>query len=225
VHSCAGRGLAADIAGHVREHQVAIRRESVDDGGDDRERVVVVADEMQHSHQQHRQRLAEIDELTRTGMIQDCLRIPQVSLDYDGIPAGLEGTGVGQDHRIVVDVHHPGTGVDVQGDLMHIALGGQPGADVHELGDPGLGGQVTDGPAQEPAVLHGHQLRLRRGLAHLQGSRPVSGEVVVTTEPEVIHPRRRRDRRINPERRYGAAGHATSSIRCRTGQVRRIRCP
>ena len=38
---------------------------------DDRVRVVIVADEVQHGHQQHRQRLAEIDELTRAGMIQD----------------------------------------------------------------------------------------------------------------------------------------------------------
>ena len=36
-----------------------------------------------------------------------------------------------------------------------------------------------------------------------------------TAEPEVIHPRRRRDRSVNPERRRGAAGHAVPPSRTR----------
>ena len=97
-----------DIAGHVREHQVTARLESVADGGDDRGRVVIVADEMQHGHQQHGQRLAEIDELARAGMIQDRPRVPQVRLDNHGVPAGLQRAGVSQHHRVIVDTHHPG---------------------------------------------------------------------------------------------------------------------
>jgi hypothetical protein len=78
---------------------------------------------------------------------------------------------------VIVDIRYPGRRVDFLGDLVHVVLRGQPGAHVQELGDPGIGSQVAYCPAQEPAVLHRHQLRLRRRLAHLQGSRPVSGEV------------------------------------------------
>jgi ferredoxin len=57
-------------------------------------------------------------------------------------------------------------------------------------------------------------LRLR--ASHLQRSRPVSGKVIVTAEPVVIHPRRRRDRGV-PERRRGAAGDAGPPSRTRAG--------
>ena len=40
-------------------------------------------------------------------------------------------------------------------------------------------------------------LRLR--ASHLKRSRPVSGKVIVTAEPVVIHPRRRRDRGVPNE--------------------------
>ena len=39
VHGCVSSGLAADIAGHVRQHQVAARLENVADGADDRGRI------------------------------------------------------------------------------------------------------------------------------------------------------------------------------------------
>ncbi len=111
----------------------------------------------------------------------------------------------------------PGIRVDLLGDLVDVALGGQPGPDIQELRDARLGGQIAHSPAQELAVLHRYQLEFRRCLAYRQDCRPVHGEVVVATEPVVIHPRRRRDRGVDPERRRGPASHADSSISTRTG--------
>jgi hypothetical protein len=99
---------------------------------------------------------------------------------------------------VVVHVHHPGGRVDSLRDLMHVALGRQPRADVQELRDTSLGSQVAHRPAQEPAVLHRHQLGLRRRLAHRQSGRPVNCEVIVTAEPVVIYPGRRGDRGVDP---------------------------
>jgi hypothetical protein len=55
---------------------------------------------VQHCHEQHGQRLGEIDKFPRTGMIEDCLRFPQIRLDHCGIAAGLEDTRVGKHHRV-----------------------------------------------------------------------------------------------------------------------------
>jgi hypothetical protein len=44
---------------------------------------------------------------------------------------------------------HPGLRRRILGDLVDVARRGQPAADVEELPDPGLGGQVADRPAQE----------------------------------------------------------------------------
>jgi hypothetical protein len=62
---------------------------------------------------------------------------------------------VGQDHRVVVDIDDPGVGGDPLGDLVGVVGGGQAGADVQELADPGLAGQVGDGPDEERARAAG----------------------------------------------------------------------
>jgi hypothetical protein len=59
---------------------------------------------------------------------------------------------VHQHQRVVVDVDDPGVRRDLLGDLMGVVRGGQAGADVEELRDPGLRGQVADRPGQEPAL-------------------------------------------------------------------------
>ena len=61
-------------------------------------------------------------------------------------------------------------------------------------------------------------------LAHLQRRRPVSGKVVVTAELVVVHPRRRRDRGVDPEQRRATAGHADSPSRPKPGMVKLHRC-
>jgi hypothetical protein len=50
---------------------------------------------------------------------------------------------VGQDHWVVVDVDDPGVGGDALGDLVGVLGGGQAGADVQELPEAGLAGQVA----------------------------------------------------------------------------------
>jgi hypothetical protein len=83
--------------------------------------------------QQHGQRLAEIDEFPDAGMVDDRLRLAQVSLDHHRVVTGLQRTGVSKHHRVVIDIHHAHTRVNPLGDLMHIALGRQPGPDLLAL--------------------------------------------------------------------------------------------
>ena len=68
------------------------RRQGLANEPDDRVRVIIAADEMQYGYQQHGQRLAEVDELKRSGMVQDRGRVSRVRLDHGGVPAGLQGT-------------------------------------------------------------------------------------------------------------------------------------
>src|SRR6185312_15175790 len=150
----------------MRYHHVAAGGQGLADGPDDGIRVFAGAYEVQHSHQEHTQWLAEVDKVKRPVMSQDRGRVAQVRLDHRGVPAGLEGARVGEHHRIVVHVDHPGVRVDQLGDLMNVALRWQPGPDVQELDDARLSSQVADSPAQELAVLQRHQLYLGYGLAY-----------------------------------------------------------
>jgi hypothetical protein len=54
---------------------------------------------------------------------------------------------VRRDDRVVVDVEDPGSRCGLLGDLVDVARGGQPGADVEELADALLGGQIRQQPS------------------------------------------------------------------------------
>jgi hypothetical protein len=56
------------------------------------------------------------------------------------------------DQRIVVDVDDATPRRGRLGDFVGVVGRGQPGADVEELTDPCLGGQVADDADQEPAL-------------------------------------------------------------------------
>ena len=78
--------------------------------------------------------------------------VVQVRVDVVGralAGAGQQRPGVGEDQRVVVDVDDPGVGGDPLGDLVGVVRGGQAGADVEELPDAGLAGQVAHGAAEE----------------------------------------------------------------------------
>src|SRR5205807_1249102 len=124
-----------------------------------------VLDVVQDRDQQQADGPAEVDQPADDGIGQD-LRGPA---DVEG--GDLGGTGVGEqrlavrvDDRVVVDVYHVDRRVDLVRDLAHVALGGQPGTDVEQLGDTRLGDQVAHGPAQERPVRLGRERRLRRQL-------------------------------------------------------------
>jgi hypothetical protein len=69
---------------------------------------------------------------------------------------------------------------------MGVVGGGNAGADVEELADAGLAGQIPHRPGQERAVPT-HALYHVRVFPHGGlGSCPVGGEVVLSAEPVVI---------------------------------------
>ena len=80
------------------------------------------------------------------------------------------------------------------GDLVHVALGWQARADVEELPDPRVLGQVPDRPAQEragwPALLS--QPPAPPPAVHRPASRS-GGEVILPAEQPVVDPRDVRD--------------------------------
>jgi hypothetical protein len=87
---------------------------------------------------------------------------------------------------IVVDIHNAALWVDGLGYLVGVAWGGQARADVEELADTALAGQVADGTGQERPVgpRAGHYLRT---LAHhFLGSLAVGWVVVLTAEPHAV---------------------------------------
>ena len=60
-----------------------------------------------------------------------------------------------QHEGVVVHVDDPGVRSDLLGDLVGVVRGGQARADVEELCDPGVGGQVADRAGEEPALHPG----------------------------------------------------------------------
>jgi hypothetical protein len=68
---------------------------------------------------------------------------------------------VSQHQRVVVDVDDPGRRGDGLRHLVDVAGGGQAAADVEELGDARLSGQVPDRAAEECPVLLGRDVRGR----------------------------------------------------------------
>jgi hypothetical protein len=95
-----------------------------------------------------------------------------------GAPAGEQRTGVGQNHRIVVRVHDPAFPRDLLRHLMHAARRGQAGADIQELADARLAGQVAHRPGQERLVSPHRRNQVRISSHRVLSCLPVHGEVV-----------------------------------------------
>ena len=131
-------------------------------------------------------------------MGQDRGRITQVRVDDRSTVTRGQGLRVSQHRRVVVHVNDPGVRRDCLGDLVHVPVGGQPGAEVEELPDARLGGQEPDRAAEERPVGPGHLGELGGHFHHLAGGSPVGGEVVLPAEQVVIDPGRGRDRRVDP---------------------------
>ncbi len=141
---------------------------------------------MQDRRQEHRDRLVEVQQGTHFGVVEDSVRVAQVCLDNSGGDfVGEQGTAVGEDHRVVVDVDDAHFRVDLVRDFVHISGGGQAGADVEELADTGTD-QFPGGTAQQHAAFPAQLFALGEDLLHGGRSGPVGGEVVLPAEEVVV---------------------------------------
>jgi hypothetical protein len=95
-----------------------------------------------------------------------------------------------QHDRVVVDVDHLGVRSHPLSYLVRVVRGGDPGAEVQELADGRLAGQVPGHPAEEGPVGAHPEPQARRHGHHALGGLPVGGEVVLAAEPVVIDPGR-----------------------------------
>jgi hypothetical protein len=105
-----------------------------------------------------------------------------------------------QDDGVVVGVDHAAVGRDALRHLMGVVRRRQAGADVEELADAGLGGQVTDGPAEERAVGPHVGRDPRPDGNDLLGGFPVGGEIVLAAQPVVVDPGRVGHAGVDPAR-------------------------
>jgi hypothetical protein len=113
---------------------------------------------------------------------------------------------VGHGDLVAVDVDDAGIRGDLLGDLVHVALGRDAGADIEELADPRLPGEVADGPPQEgPVLAHGGTQDRVHGQ-HRAGGVLVGEEVVAAAQPVVIDTGRVGLSGVN-SRRYPARLH------------------
>ncbi|KIX79764.1 hypothetical protein SF12_02540 [Streptomyces sp. MBRL 601] len=152
-----GVGGAAQFQGGVGEGEVAAGGERVDQVADDAAGLGGVGDEVEDAEQHHRDRPGQVQGAGGPG--EDGPGVVGVGVQVGGGALGGPGeqrAGVAEDDRVVVDVDDAGAGVDALGDLVGVVDGGQSGADVQELGDARLPGQVRHGPPEEGAVGAGH---------------------------------------------------------------------
>ena len=201
-----GVSLPAEFQRGVGQQEIAAGHDRVQQGPDDRSGLVVVQHEVQDAQHDERDRLAEVERGLRGP--HDGGGLVRVGVDVAGDRrrgAGQERAGVGQDDRVVVDIHHPRVRPDGRGDLMGVLRGGQARADVQELPHPGTGHE-TDRAAEERPVGPGHLHDARMHRAHMLSGRLVDPEVVLAAQPVVPHPRVVSDARVD----VGNRRHAPS---------------
>ena len=92
-----------------------------------------------------------------------------------------------QDDGIVIDVDNARVRRGRKHDLVRIVSGRDPGADVEKLPDPGLGGQESGRPGEErpvgPHRLHDPGI----GRHDRVTGRTVGREIVLASEPVIVH--------------------------------------
>src|SRR5262245_4645060 len=125
------------------DHKVAAGRHRVQQPADDGARLVVVGDEVQDPEKHDGDRSVEVE--GASGVVEDFIRLLKIGIDVVG--GALWATDqqcarVGEDQRIVVDVHDARFWRDTLGDLMGVVGGRQTGTYVEELPYLGLAGQV-----------------------------------------------------------------------------------
>jgi hypothetical protein len=137
---------------------------------------------------------------------------------------------VGEDDRVVVDVDDPRVGGGLLGDLVRVVRRGDAGADVEELADPGLLGQVADGAGEEPPVRLDPPAQAGGDGQDAFGGFAVGREIVLAAQPVVVDAGRVGDRGVDREVDgrvlRGAAGsgalrssHEAASIRAAAAET------
>ena len=187
--------------------QPAAVGQCVPEGGDDSGRVLLGRDEVQDRDHEHGDRLVEVDQLAHLRRGQDVGRPPDVGVDDVGVRVvGEQGEAVGDGHRVLVDVDHPGLRARRLGHLVDVALRRYPRAEVDELPDTGPG-QEAHRPPEEGPVGAGQRAHL--GVDGRDGRHrfPVDGEVVLPAQHRVVHPGYARLVRIGPWRQSIRVGH------------------
>jgi len=97
--------------------------------------------------------------------------------------------GVGQDQRVVIGVDDAAVRGDGLGDVVGVG-GGQAGADVEELADPYITGQMADGAEQESSAGAGDVDDAWGTGTNLLTERLVDRVVVFAAQPVVPDPGR-----------------------------------
>src|SRR5262249_14696049 len=124
----------------VAERQVAAGGERVDQLRDRRVRRFVVGDEVQYGNQQQRGGLAQVEQAAYGGVAEYLARLAYIAADRGGVGVtGEQFEAFADGDRVDVHVDDPGVGRDPLGDLVHVALGRDTGADVQELPDADAG--------------------------------------------------------------------------------------
>jgi len=187
-----------DVRGHLGQRQVASRRHRRLEPTDDQVRVVVVHDQVHDRDQHDGHRTGEVERPGRRA--QDLVGLAQVRVDVvhrARYRAGQQHAGVLQHHRVVVHVHDAGVRRHRLGHLVGVVRRGDAGADVEELGDPGLGREEAHGPGQERPVGPDRRDDARIGGHDRIAGRAVGGEVVLAAEPVIVHAGAVRHGRVN----------------------------
>jgi hypothetical protein len=177
-------------AGSVEGDEVAARSQGGEVGPDHGGRLVVVDDVAQDAG--HDQRHGPVQVHCAGGLGQHLRGLPGIGVE---VPRGaLRGArqqrpGVLLHQRVDVDVDDPGLRRQPLRHLVDVVGGRQTGADVEELPDPGLGGDVADRAHQEGPRRAGVLDDLRERLPDLVAHLPVDGEVLRPAQPVVPDPR------------------------------------
>jgi hypothetical protein len=194
-------GFLVDVlVGDVRQRQGAAGRHHVPEPGQQRPGIVGVRDEVQDGEQQHRDGLAEVDQLAHRRAGGDAGRVAEIASDGgDALGPVLEnGLSVQDDDGVAVNVDDPRVRVGGLGDLVDVGGGGQARADVEELPDTPLRGEEMDDPAEEGPVHPGRPRTARDNRQDLRGGGTIGVEVVLPAENIVIDPGHVRHRDVQP---------------------------
>ena len=148
------------IAGSRRDDKEAAGAQPAADRGNDAGRVVLVSDEIEDRHEQHRYWTREVDVSGQDRIVEDGLGVLDVRADCgDAVRRSQPRVRVQGDDGITVDVHDPRGRLDGARHLVGVQPFRHAAAEVKELGDAAFGEQA-DGAAEKAAACPEQPLRL-----------------------------------------------------------------
>jgi hypothetical protein len=192
--------------GAVAERQVAARRQGIKQPGHHRGGAGGIGDLPQDAQHHQGDGLAEVQR--PGGFVQDLPRVAHVGFNVAGGTAGGAGqqrAGMHQHERVVVHVDDPRLRRYLLSDLVSVVGGRQAGADVEELPDPGLAGQVTDRADQETALHMGDIGDVGKHPQDHVADLAVGREVILAAQQVIPDPGRVRDASVKLGRRDSLA--------------------